>query len=97
MEQILTIKNILIYFIIINCIGFLSMLIDKQKAKKGAWRIPEKTLFIIAILGGSIGSIFGMYSFRHKTKKLKFSVGIPVIIVLQIMLILYLVKGNLTV
>lgn len=72
------------------------MMIDKQKAKKGAWRIQEKTLLIIAILGGSIGSISGMYYFRHKTKTLKFSVGIPVIIVLQIMLILYVIKGNLT-
>ena len=71
-KNILTLQNIIIYFIIINIIGFLAMYIDKQKAKKGKWRIPEKTLLIVALLGGSIGTISGMYLFRHKTKKLKF-------------------------
>ena len=69
-QNIFTTQNIIIYFIIINIIGFLAMYIDKQKAKKGKWRIPEKTLFIITALGGGIGTITGMYTFRHKTKKM---------------------------
>lgn len=90
MNEIFTLRNILIYLLIMNLLGFLSMLIDKKKAEKGSWRTPEKTLLTIALLGGSIGSIAGMYTFRHKTKKLKFSVGLPVILILQIVLIGYL-------
>ena len=59
---------ILLYLLIVNAVAFLLMLVDKLKAKRGAWRIPEATLFSIAILGGSIGSILGMYHFHHKTK-----------------------------
>ena len=81
-------KYFLIYLIIINIIAFLAMYIDKKKAKYGRWRIPEKTLLILAIIGGSIGAIAGMYIFRHKTKKLRFSVGFPVILILQIILII---------
>ena len=64
------------------------MLIDKKKAEKGSWRIKESTLLIIALLGGSIGSIAGMYTFRHKSQKPRFYVGIPVIIILQILIII---------
>ena len=60
-------NKIIMYILIINLIGFLSMGIDKFKAKKGMWRTKEKTLFSIALIGGSIGSIAGMYFFRHKT------------------------------
>ena len=88
LEDIFSVQNIVIYLIIINVIGFAIMFIDKQKAKKGKWRIPEQTLLILAIIGGSIGAIAGMYTFRHKTKKLRFSVGFPVILVLQIILII---------
>ena len=78
-------KNILLaYLVIINAAGFLLMLIDKWKAKKNRWRIPEATLFLVAIIGGSIGSIAGMYTFRHKTKHIKFIVGMPLILALQI-------------
>ncbi len=80
-------KYFLIYLIIINIIAFMAMYIDKRKAKYGKWRIPEQTLLILAIIGGSIGAIAGMYIFRHKTKKLRFSVGFPVILILQIVLI----------
>ena len=80
-------KYFLIYLVIINIIAFLAMYIDKRKAKYGKWRIPEQTLLILAIIGGSIGAIAGMYIFRHKTKKLRFSVGFPVILILQIVLI----------
>ena len=81
------IKYFIIYLIVINLISFLTMYVDKRKAKYGRWRIPEQTLFILALIGGSIGSIAGMYTFRHKTKKLRFSVGFPVILILQIILI----------
>lgn len=88
-KNILTLQNIIIYFIIINIIGFLAMYIDKQKAKKGKWRIPEKTLFIITALCGGIGTIAGMYTFRHKTQKVAFVVGFPVITILEIICIIY--------
>ena len=85
------IKNILLYFLIINIIGILAMGIDKYKAKKDLWRIPEGTLMMICLLGGGIGTIFGMYKFRHKTKKLKFSVGMPTILISEIALIIYII------
>ena len=65
------------------------MWLDKRKAEKGKWRIPEKTLFIITGLGGGIGTIAGMYTFRHKTQKLQFVVGLPIITILEIVAILY--------
>lgn len=85
------IKNILIYFLVINLIGIAAMGIDKYKAKKDLWRIPEATLMTICLLGGGIGTIFGMYKFRHKTKKLKFSFGMPTILISEILIILYIV------
>ncbi len=75
-----------IYLLIINAIGFALMLIDKQKAKKKRWRIPERTLLTVAALGGSVGSLLGMYTFRHKTLHKKFSMGIPGMLVVQILL-----------
>lgn len=83
------IKNIVIYLIVINIIGFFIMGIDKWKAKNNAWRIPENTLFAITALGGGIGTIAGMYTFRHKTKKAKFTVGLPGILILEIAFIIY--------
>lgn len=88
-SNIFTTKNIIIYFILINIIGFLAMYIDKQKAKKGKWRIPEKTIFIITVLGGGIGTISGMYAFRHKTQKLHFTIGLPTITILEIIGVIY--------
>lgn len=84
-------KNIILYFLIINIVGFLIMFIDKRKAKKGAWRIPEKTLFLITVLGGGIGTTAGMYVFRHKTQKLQFVIGFPFITILEIILAIYLI------
>ena len=75
------------YFAVINLIGFALMGIDKYRAKKRAFRIPEATLFIVAIIGGSIGSIIGMYAFRHKTKHFSFVYGMPFILILQIILV----------
>ena len=90
-QDIFSIKNIVIYFIVINLIGFFVMWLDKRKAKKGAWRIPEKTLFIITGLGGGIGTIAGMYAFRHKTQKLGFVIGFPFITILEIITIVYFI------
>lgn len=73
-----------LYLIIINAVGFMLMLIDKWKAKKNRWRIPEATLFLVAAIGGSIGSIAGMYAFRHKTKHIKFTFGMPLILAIQV-------------
>ena len=84
-------KLILLYLLIINAIGFLLMLADKYKARKNLWRIPEVTLLTAAALGGSLGCLLGMYTVRHKTKHLKFTVGIPVILVLQISAALWLI------
>lgn len=78
------------YFLILNIIGFAMMGIDKRKAIKGAFRIPEATLFIVALIGGSMGSILGMYTFRHKTRKRRFVYGMPLILILQIALLFLL-------
>ena len=83
-------KLFLIYFLIVNAAGFLSMLLDKHKARKNLWRIPESTLLTIALLGGSIGSLVGMYLVRHKTKHLTFTLGIPLILIGQILLALWI-------
>ncbi len=79
---------LLVYMIIINLIGFSLMGIDKYKAKKRAFRIPEATLFIVAAVGGSIGSIIGMYTFHHKTRHWYFVYGMPFILFLQIILLI---------
>lgn len=67
-----------------NIIGLTVMGIDKRKAKKHAWRAPEKELFLISFLGGSIGTLAGMYLFRHKTKHWRFVFGMPAILAFQI-------------
>ena len=77
-------KYFLIYLLIVNAIAFLLMRIDKQKAKKKKWRIPEATLMGFAAMGGSIGALMGMYTFRHKTLHKKFSIGIPAILIAQL-------------
>lgn len=79
-------NSMFIYLIFINVLGFALMGIDKQKARHKKWRIPEKTLFLAAILGGSIGSILGMQIFRHKTRHTAFVIGMPCILVIQIIL-----------
>ena len=89
MGDIFSLKNIIIYLVIINIVGFYMMWSDKRRAKWGKWRIPEQTLFIVTALGGGIGTIAGMYTFRHKTKKLKFTSGLPTILILEINLVIY--------
>ena len=86
--DVISIKNIIIYLIVINLIGFYMMWSDKRRAKWGNWRIPEQTLFVVTALGGGIGTIAGMYTFRHKTKKLKFTIGLPAILILEIIFVI---------
>ena len=80
----------IIYFLLVNLLGFYAMYTDKLRAKKRAFRVPEATLFAIAIIGGTIGCILGMYTFRHKTKHWHFVYGMPILLVLQIVSILLL-------
>ena len=87
LEEIFTIQNIIIYLICINIFTFFIMWLDKRKAKKGKWRIPENTLLLLVLLGGGIGGIAGMYTFRHKTQKAKFVIGFPAILICEILLI----------
>lgn len=75
---------LIVYVIFVNLLGFYAMYSDKMRAKKRAFRIPEATLFSIAIIGGSIGSIAGMYTFRHKTRHWTFVYGMPLILILQL-------------
>lgn len=84
---------LIIYFVIINIVGFAIMGIDKRKAIKRTFRIPEATLFIVALIGGSIGSILGMRIFRHKTRHWYFVVGMPAILIFQIALFVFLLVG----
>lgn len=83
-------KHILYYLVLINVITFLIYGIDKLKAKKGKWRIPEATLLLLSILGGSIGAWLGIKVWHHKTMHKKFKYGIPIILALQVGLCLYL-------
>lgn len=77
-------KPLLIYLLLINALGLLLMLADKYKARKNLWRIPEATLMGVAVIGGSVGCLAGMYLVRHKTKHPKFTLGIPVILAFQV-------------
>jgi len=82
-----------VYIVAVNLIGFFLMGIDKRKAIKHAFRIPEATLFTLAVIGGSIGCIIGMYVFRHKTRHWYFVYGMPVILLLQIALTVFILGG----
>ncbi len=79
-------KLLLIYLLLINALSFVLMLVDKHKAKKGRWRIPEATLMTVSLLGGSVGTLLGMYAVRHKTRHIKFTLGVPVILAVQCVL-----------
>ena len=83
-------ENILFYYLVlVNIIAFITIYIDKKKAIKHKWRIKESTLFLLSIIGGSLGTLLGMYTFRHKTKHLKFTLGIPLIIIIQILIFIF--------
>lgn len=76
MEQVI-LKAVLVYLLVMSLAGYAIMGVDKQKARRGHYRIPERTLLLIAFLGGGIGSTFGMLTFRHKTKHIKFAFFLP--------------------
>lgn len=80
-----------LYLLLINAAAFILMLADKRKAQRNRWRIPERVLMLCAVLGGSIGAIFGMYIFHHKTNHPKFTVGVPVILTAQLALAIFLI------
>lgn len=82
---------VILFFLIINLIGFFAMYIDKKRAINKQWRISESTLILISIVGGSLGTILGMKLFRHKTRHLKFNTGVPLILALQLA-ILFILK-----
>ena len=82
---------IVIYILLVNILGFALMGIDKARAKKRGFRIPEATLFVVAIIGGCIGSMIGMSVFKHKTRKRYFLFGMPLILLLQIALVVALI------
>lgn len=90
MPQTLFILSIAVYLLAMNLLAFVLMASDKKKAKTGAWRVPEKVLFLSAILGGSIGAIVGMQVFRHKTKHWYFKYGMPAILIIQVVLAAFL-------
>ena len=83
-------KVAVIYFCLVNIVGFVMMGVDKSRARRKAWRISEKSLFTCALVGGSIGTIAGMYAFRHKTKHWYFKYGIPAIVFAELFLASYL-------
>lgn len=87
MEQL-----IIVYLVVINLVALALMYIDKQKAKNHKWRISENTLIGVSAIGGSIGALWGMHAFRHKTKHIKFTIGIPLILILQTLLTLYILR-----
>lgn len=87
------IRFLILYFSALNIIGFILMGLDKYKARKKLWRIPEATLFIIALIGGSIGMILGMYGFRHKTRHWYFAYGLPAILLLQLGILAAVLKA----
>ena len=81
---------IVVYLVVVNLISFTAMGVDKSKARKRSWRIPESTLFVLALIGGSIGSIAGMHLFHHKTRHWYFLYGMPAILIIQILIVVIL-------
>lgn len=90
---------IILYLIVVNVIGFIMMGADKYRARRRSWRIPEAHLFLVAIIGGALGTTLGMYLFRHKTRHWYFAYGMPAILAVQIILIavLYLSPLQITI
>ena len=81
---------LIIYIAVMSLIAFAAFGLDKHKAQAGKWRTPEKTLFLLAIIGGGIGAFLGMQIFRHKTQHKQFVIGIPLIMIVQLALIAWL-------
>lgn len=80
------------YIVLSNLAAFLAYGIDKKRAREHKWRIPERRLFMLALIGGSAGALAGMYLFRHKTRKPRFVIGVPVILAVQLLLTIYMMK-----
>jgi uncharacterized membrane protein YsdA (DUF1294 family) len=80
-----------VYLFVVNLIAFILFAVDKYKSKKSKWRISERTLIGIALIGGSVGALMSMKAFRHKTKHKKFTIGVPLILVAQIVLAVYVI------
>ena len=83
--------HLVLYLILINAAGFVFMLTDKYKAQNKLRRTPEAVLLLVAAIGGSLGSLLGMYAIRHKTKRTKFTVGIPVLLLLHCLILNFLI------
>ena len=88
-------KWLMYYLIVVNLLTWIIYGIDKWKAKRRAWRIPERTLLLLAAAGGCTGALAGMLMFRHKTRKLKFMIGVPLMLAAQILLLFFLAKAGL--
>ena len=86
------VKLLAYYIVFINLLGIILMFLDKRKAVKNRWRISENTLMFTALIGGSLGCLIGMYTFRHKTKHKKFTIGIPVLLIVNIHCIIMIIK-----
>lgn len=84
------IQNAVLYIIGVNLIGFFTMGLDKWKAKNKMWRVPENTFFMLTAIGGGIGTVAGMFLFRHKTQKPQFRFGLPAILILEIIFVIVL-------
>ena len=92
--QITSTNLLYIYVIIINVVTFFSYGLGKSKAKARQWRIPEAQLIFLAVIGGSVGALAGMKVFHHKTRKPKFKIGVPTILIIQLVIIYFLFSGN---
>lgn len=86
------VKLLAYYIVFINLLGIILMFLDKRKAVKNRWRISENTLMFTALIGGSLGCLIGMYTFRHKTKHKKFTIGISVLLIVNILCIIMIIK-----
>ncbi|MBU3811531.1 MAG: DUF1294 domain-containing protein [Candidatus Niameybacter stercoravium] len=92
LQRRLSVKYLFIYLVVINFIGLIIMFIDKKRAIKKKYRIPEKTLFLVALIGGSLGTTLGMEMFRHKTKHWYFKWGMPLLLIIQLILAWLMVR-----
>lgn len=91
----ITITDILYFYVAaVNVVTFFIYGLDKSKAKAGQWRIPEAHLLFLAVIGGSVGALLGMRFFHHKTRKPKFRIGVPVILIIQLIIIYFVFSGN---
>ena len=90
MPIFVTMRVLFYYLMGINLLTFLVYGLDKRKARRGKWRIPEATLLLLAVFGGSIGALLGMSVFRHKTKHKKFLIGLPLILIAQVALAVFI-------